>query len=338
MEIAGGGSEHILPRSQPFPFPPHTPSRSDVTLQASHPLWVPVPTARSNGGSRPMCCSNGICDRCPIDSKFTILNGIGHFEHDGCFLLSEHEVREVTVEAGVAKSVAVQGSTQSFEINANLIALGTNAIFNAAILMRSGFTSPVLGRYLHEQVGYTIQVDTPIKNFFGGSAITGHGYHFYHDFDRTNAAAVLLENFNVPASIRPTKNRWTERLTLKLVAEDVPNSENRVELKDGEVMINWPGHSAYARQGIDNVLGNLDQLIPAEIEDVIHLGEASTEAHILGTTRMGQSVQTSVVDDTLRTHEVSNVVCLGAGAFPSSSPANPTLTLSALSVRAARSL
>lgn len=338
MEVSGGGNDHILPRSQPFPFPPHTQSRSDVVLQNDNTLWVAAPSARSNGGSRGLCCANGICHACPLDSKFTILNGLEHFDRDNVFLLESHEVREIRVEAGTARSVNVLGLGKEAEIRSDLVALGTNAIFNPAILLRSGFTAPSLGRYLHEQIGTFAQIDMPIKSFFGGTSITAHGYHFYHGFDRTDRAAVLVENYNAPAATRPEKNRWTERLTLKLIAEDLPHPENRVRLENDNVVVDWHGHSEYANKGLEFALENLDKLIPARIEGFRTLGIEDTEAHIIGTTRMGETLADGVVDRHLRTHEAANVLCLGSGVFPSCSPANPTLTLSALSVMAARAL
>ncbi|GIX13924.1 MAG: hypothetical protein KatS3mg118_1883 [Paracoccaceae bacterium] len=81
MEVAGGGTDHILPRSAPFPYPPHQPSRSDSALRAADPLWTPAPSARANGGRLGQCCANGVCDLCPVDAKFTVLNAGGAFDH-----------------------------------------------------------------------------------------------------------------------------------------------------------------------------------------------------------------------------------------------------------------
>ena len=110
MEIAGGGSDHILPRSAPFPFPPHPPSRSDRVLMDARPdIWVPVPTARANGGARNQCCANGVCDRCPVDAKFTILNAPERLFGAGHRLLTGTEVRRVVHEGGRAAGVVVLG-------------------------------------------------------------------------------------------------------------------------------------------------------------------------------------------------------------------------------------
>lgn len=338
MEIAGGGNEHLLPRSRPYPFPPHTPSRSDQALQAFSRNWVPASCARSNGGSRPTCCANGVCHHCPVEAKFTILNSVDRFVRPGAALLTGAEVRSIEHAGGVATAAVIRAGDTQARIAFGMAALGANAIFNAAILLRSGFAAPALGRYLHEQVARPVEIDVAIPNFFGGTSITGLGYHFYHDADRSQRAAVLLENFNVPARARPTRGRWTERLTLKLVAEDIPSADNRVTIVDDEPRIEWRGHSDYGYAGIDHALANIAAVLPAPVENVNVLGDPATEAHIQGTTRMGASIETGVVDDRLRLHEARNLFCLGSGAFPSCSPANPTLTLSALSLRAAGSV
>ncbi|MCG7519777.1 hypothetical protein [Ruegeria sp. Ofav3-42] len=45
-----------------------------------------------------------------------------------------------------------------------------------------------MGKYLHEQAIVDVHVDTAnTKSFIGGTSETGHGYHFYHDIDRSAA-------------------------------------------------------------------------------------------------------------------------------------------------------
>jgi choline dehydrogenase-like flavoprotein len=339
MEVAGGGSEHVLRRSQSFPFPPHAPSRSDRALRALSSNWFAAPCARSNGGRRAQCCASGVCRRCPVDAKFTILNSLDRFDRPGISLLLNAEVRAVRIDAGTARAAVVRQGGRDHEINGDLFGLGANAIFNSAIMLRSGLTAHALGRYLHEQVSRRATIDVAISNFFGGTSITGHGYHFYHSAPRDQLAAVLIENFNSPVNLRPLRTRWTERLNLKFIAEDLPSAENRVVLDHrDEPHIIWNGHSKYAELGLDRALALVADILPAPIEDMFVDNYASTENHILGTTRMGKDVAEGVVDRGLKCHEVRNLLALGAGVFPSCSPANPTLTLCALSLYAGRSL
>jgi choline dehydrogenase-like flavoprotein len=339
MDIAGGGSDHLLPRSRPFPSPPHAPSLTDRELRARSPDWFAQPTGRSNGTTRPRCCANGVCTRCPIDSKFSILNGLDRFDRDGFHLLLDTEVRAIRAEGGTARAALVRSRDGAErEIRGDLFALGANAIFNAAILLRSGLASPFLGAFIHEQASQNAIVDIRRDNYYGGTSITGHGYALYAGEHRAEAAAVLIENFNAPPEIRCEVGRWTQRMRLKLIAEDLPRAENRVRLEGDEPVVEWHGHSDYAYRGLARARDALPGLLPFEIDRVAFSGFAPTEGHIQGTTRMGRTAEEGFVDDRLVTFQVGNLLCLGAGAFPTCSPANPTLTLSALATRAGRAL
>lgn len=341
MEVAGGGTDHISPRSRPFPYPAHTVSRSDqVCIDARPDIWVPAATARSNGGSRATCCTTGVCDLCPVDAKFTILNAVDSFLRDEVAMITAAEVREVMIEAGAATGIVVRDATgKEFTIRAGLVALGTNAISNAAILLRSGLTSPALGRYLHEQLSVQLSVDVSVPGYFGGTSITAHCYGFYDGPHRSESGAVLIESHNAPSALRTEPGRWTERMNLRLLAEDLPQAENRVQLdENGEVKITWVGHSLYAKAGLERAERQLAEVLPFELERIAERRLPETEAHIQGTHRMGPDPDTSVVDKTLRTHEVAGLFALGSGAFPTSSAVNPTLTLSALALHAGRSV
>jgi choline dehydrogenase-like flavoprotein len=57
--------------------------------------------------------------------------------------------------------------------------------------------------------------------------------------------------------------------------------------------------------------------------------------HLMGTYRMGTDAGSSVVDADLRSHDHQNLFMLGSGVFPAVGTANPTLTIAAMSLRAA---
>jgi choline dehydrogenase-like flavoprotein len=59
-------------------------------------------------------------------------------------------------------------------------------------------------------------------------------------------------------------------------------------------------------------------------------------AHIIGTCRMGESAEESVVDPVGRSHDVPNLWICDNSVFPSALPANPALTIMALSLRTAK--
>ena len=337
MDVCGGGSDAQIPRSRPFPSPPMRPSRSDVALRKHRADWWAQPTARSNGTRRPKCCGNGVCAICPIDAKFTIVNTLGTFERPNVRVLLRAEVRALHRSAGrVAEAEVRDPDGRVGRIRGGVFALGANALFNTAILLRSGFQNPALGRYLHEQASQVLLIDTAIENYLGQTSVTGHGYGFYAGEHRRERAAVMIENWNSPAFVRPEPGKWTQRLAMKLLAEDLPREDNRVVLEDGEPMIEWRGHDPYAFAGLAWAEAHLGELLPTPIEGIERAPFTTTEAHIQGTHRMAATPDLGVVDGLHRCFEADNVLALGGGAFPSCSPANPSLTISVLAMRAGR--
>ena len=71
----------------------------------------------------------------------------------------------------------------------------------------------------------------------------------------------------------------------------------------------------------------------AELLDGSHYEPVTN--HELGGCRMGDDPTASVIDRHCRTHELSNLYVVDGSAFPSASEKNPTLTIMALSARAA---
>jgi len=341
MEVAGNSDASPMPRSSPFPFPPHQVTRADIlALDYPQGQWVETAVARSNGGSRPTCCANGVCNLCPIDAKYSILNGLDYLSREATSYVLGAEVWQVEITNKQATGVVVrsQDGTETV-LNAPLIALGTNAIYNPAIMLRSGVESPALGKYLHEQNSRYVKFDIDVPNYFGATSITNHCYAFYDGDHRSERGAVLVESFNSPNSLRVEKGKWTHRFSLKLLAEEEPLAQNTVTLgEDGSPLITWTGHSDYSIKALDEIENRIQEVVPFKLERKVEAVDADTEAHIQGTHRMGIDPETSVVDKTSKCHSVSNLLALGAGVFPTCSPANPTLTLSALALYAGRNI
>lgn len=67
-------------------------------------------------------------------------------------------------------------------------------------------------------------------------------------------------------------------------------------------------------------------------------GTYGGSGHIMGTTAMGDDAKVSVVDAQCKAHDHDNLFILGSSVFPTSSTANPTSTIAALSLRAARTI
>jgi choline dehydrogenase-like flavoprotein len=347
MAVSGPADGSPFPRSRPYPQPPHHLSDPDRILKRAYPdQFFAQPTARARVATarRPRCCASGVCTLCPIDAKFTIQNELGHlFEDPRVTLLTRATAQHVETRGPVATGVHYLHEGQEQFAAGELVALGANALFNPHLLLRSGLDHPLLGRRLHEQVSVTATLWLDgVDNFQGSTSLTGHGYMLYGGPRRRERPAVLLETSNIPR-LRLERGRHRQILTLKLILEDLPQAENTVALNPltpRRPEVSYHGHSKYVTRGLETLRSDLETaLAPLPVER-IELEEevAPTENHILGTTVMGDDPEHSVVDRQLVHHTVRNLLVLGSSTFPTGAPANPTLTICALSLFAAEQL
>lgn len=331
------------PMSKKYPLPPHQLSSVDKLLSARYgPTYVSAPTARASASTktRGLCCSSYTCNLCPVNAKFTIENTLRNIYSDSrVTLFYNAKVSHLEFENDKVKSVQYYQEEQLKEAVGEVVGLGANAIFNAHILLNSGDTNKNVGKGISEQIGkYVYFYFKDLDNLGGSSAITGNGFMFYDGAFRKEYAGCLIENHNAPI-IRSEFGKWRHIARFKFVYEDLPLDENRVNLSEDKLVpvVDYKNHSPYAQKGIDALKSNIEKyfsFLPIEsfeVDDVVQ----KTEAHILSTAKMSANAETGVVDRELIHHQYRNLFVLGGSSFPSISPANPTLTLSALSLRAA---
>jgi choline dehydrogenase-like flavoprotein len=142
--------------------------------------------------------------------------------------------------------------------------------------------------------------------------------------------------------------------SLDFHAEQQPNRLSRVMLTDDRdpcgvprIKVDW----RYTRGDVDTAGRSLALLAedfkqsgagtfdfdPASVEfEMTRYGAYG--GHHIGTARMGTNPATSVVDAQCRVHGVDNLYIAGSATFPTSSQANPTLTIVALALRLAERL
>lgn len=144
-------------------------------------------------------------------------------------------------------------------------------------------------------------------------------------------------------------------LRLSFSTEMLADSNNRIELSDKTDALGIPRPrftfeiGEYVRGGLregletaKELFGLMDATISPSAKPLINpvTGRMNwnTAAHIMGTTIMGDDPSDSVVDRWGRTHDVPNLWIVGSSVFPTSSTANPTLTLAALTLRTAQAI
>ena len=134
-------------------------------------------------------------------------------------------------------------------------------------------------------------------------------------------------------------------------AEQFPNAASRVTLSGQSDVLGMPKLHVdwrYTSGDVATVVKALSLLAediasggvgkfefdPASVEaEMIRYGAYG--GHHIGTARMGSDPRRSVVDADCRVHEVGNLYLASAAVFPTSSQANPTLTVVALALRLA---
>jgi choline dehydrogenase-like flavoprotein len=141
---------------------------------------------------------------------------------------------------------------------------------------------------------------------------------------------------------------------VNMSTEMLPRERNRITLDEsttdnyGNPVLDLslePGE--YARKGqetgieaasalIEEMGGNVvyaEGTMTAEHDELAPLARGGY--HPMGGTRMGEDPEESVVDPTLRTHDLDNLYISGGGVFVTGGASNPTLTIMALSLKTA---
>jgi choline dehydrogenase-like flavoprotein len=344
MALSGPPAPWPFPRSAPYTQPPHRLNAPEELLKRAYPdAFFNVPTARARIATegRGACCANGICHLCPVDAKWTVQNSFTRvYDDPRVTVVTGAEALAIDTSAGVARGIRYRQGGREASVRADLVAVGANAVFNPVLLQRSGLDHPMLGRRLHEQIGLTADVYLDgLESFQGSTSVTGHYYGLYtDDARRRQMAACLIETWNI-GLLRTEPGRWAQVLPVRLVYDVLPDPANYVRddpADPNRPRLHYAGHSAYTQRALDRAQADLEKVMaPLPVERIAIRNEIQeTESHILGTTVMGNNPATSIVDRNSVHHRVRNLLVMGGSTFPVSTPANPSLTISALALRA----
>ena len=147
------------------------------------------------------------------------------------------------------------------------------------------------------------------------------------------------------------------QITLNSACEQLPEKDNSVSLsgKPDDIGVERPAiqysvddSQGYVRKSFDKIVEFHARVftamgIPENRRKMLHDDPGAPldfggSGHIMGTTRMGNNAIDSVIDKNCRAHDHQNLFVLGSSVFPTSSTANPTSTIAALSLRAAEAI
>ena len=159
----------------------------------------------------------------------------------------------------------------------------------------------------------------------------------------TTAAELAGQGLRGKALDAALRDQASRHIRMASLIEQLPEPQNRVTLDPREkdfygvplpqLYYSLDGYVkdglAAARDAHAEIFGKLGAT------QIQHRDGAEGAGHIIGTVRMGDDPKSSVVDRDLRSHDHANLFILGSSVFPTSATANPTLTIAALSLRAA---
>jgi choline dehydrogenase-like flavoprotein len=139
------------------------------------------------------------------------------------------------------------------------------------------------------------------------------------------------------------RRRFRHSVGIAVMAEDLPDPENRVELDPrvtdssgmpaARVTYRFSENSrAILRHGAGSARQALEA---AGAREVLDSGTVTVFAHLMGTARMGDDPARSVVNRWNQAHDVKNLFVVDGSSFTTSAAVNPTSTIGALALRAA---
>jgi choline dehydrogenase-like flavoprotein len=265
-------------------------------------------------------------------------------------------------ESGAISGVEVRDldrNTKNLRARVYVVACGGLESPRLLLLSRSSRFPHGIGNN-HDLVGRFFMEHRPARFYgrvrlgwktFSMVQLKGQSYQFYHNFKAAGLGGMTL-GFDMEGSVDgqqiwsgkigdSLRRIYWRNLEIGIGAEMKPSADNRVTLdaKARDYFGN-PGVNLFLAESEEEqrtlarakkiVLETYSKLGVKEIEEV---PRNFWGHHHIGTCRMGDNPRTSVVDRHLRVHGTTNLFVSGSSVFVTSGTANPTLTLTALSIR-----
>ncbi len=194
----------------------------------------------------------------------------------------------------------------------------------------AGIETPRAGDFRAERPAYRVE-------------ILNSGWSWPTGAPASTVRALIAQGLRGEALDQALRDRTARQLAVSSLTEQLPNPENRIDL-DPELTDHYGvprprihyAYDDYTRSGLATARESHQEIFERlGASEIQHGTRPQSAQHIMGTLRMGQDPTSSVVDPDLRTHQHRNLFVLGSAVFPTGAVANPTLTIAALSLRAA---
>lgn len=323
---------------------------------------------------REPCINRGFCEQgCkPKAKSSTLITYIPRGLAAGGRVIANAMAKKINLDATErkVKSVVYIKNGEEHEIECDTLILSSFTIETPRILLNNRFakhpnglanSSGTVGKYL------MCHADHVVYARFGEPLYVYHNpptTSITQDFYETDPAQDFKRGFSIaPYCGRPISfalgaqagrtDLWGKKLLkfmqeynfwlqLGIIGEVLPYEHNKVELvtdkdEDG-IPITRTSFSIgeNERRMIRKGYEVMEKIVKAA--GAVETFRTPLFVHLMGTTRMGNDPQTSVVDKNLKAHDLDNLYIAGNSVFPTGGASNPTLTTQALAARLANHL
>jgi choline dehydrogenase-like flavoprotein len=304
------------------------------------------------------CMTFGTCRYCPMGARFDPTLLLEDLESQPGFqLLTESTALAVVLQGETARGVTYRKPDgQTARLDADVVLVAAGALETPKLLWHSGFDasrSPALGRYLttHPMVVLETRLDNVTREF-SGREVPMPGFFSRH-FDTPNEqreGKVLFSDY--PGE--PDLQAWVRdgmdpeyiralarepRISLRGFVEEFPRAENRIVFEGApgsrQTRVEYQVGPQFAPRW-QWMLDKLQQVLVAaggRASEVRSTGLVRRADHSIGTVRFGRDPGAGVVDGSHLVFGTKNLFAITNGNFPTSAAGNPTLTLTALTLR-----
>jgi len=354
----------------PFPQVSHEPRIQEIHEKLEekgfNPFYIPL-GVKLNEANRVLsdCIRCDTCDGfpCLVDAKAdSDLVGVRPaIKYPNVTLLTNAKVNKIVTDESGKKvkyvETEIDGKIENF--SADIFALCAGAINSAALLLKSANdkhpnglanSSDQVGRnFMKHQNGAILGLTKKLNpTVFQKTLAINDFYWGEKDFEFPMGHVQLLGKAN-KEMLEGDAPPMTPDIALDqmakhsidwwITAEDLPDPNNRVTLKNGNIQLSYTDNNTEAYERLlkrwTEVLKSIDcgeKIIPCSIylKKKIPLEGV---AHQVGTCRFGSDPKTNVLDLNCKTHDVDNLYVVDGSFFPSSAAVNPSLTIMANALR-----
>lgn len=363
------------PRSSDYPMPPgELAPTAEIVGRGAHrlglrPFRLPLALNRTDAEGRSVCQACATCDgfACAIGAKNDLATAVlpGLVDR-GLELRPGVVVTRLVAEGRRVTGVeAVERQTgERLTVRARHVVLAAGALASPQLILASGLErlnpgGDVVGRYLmrhYNEIIFGFFLDPPGRRRRFHKQLGIHDFYFGHPrrgpvgklggLQQLPTPPTALVRANLPRWIGPVAAPLVKHLAgLLVIAEDQPRHENRIEVDHAE-RDQWGLPRGIVRHRYTRRDRAAGRTLAREARRILLRAGALalyrhrilTFSHALGTVRMGRDPARSALDQWGAFRGLDNLYVLDGSCMPTAAGVNPSLTIAANALRAARRL